>query len=225
MLTSYFRTVILLVFVILILRLMGTRQLGQLQPSELVVTILLSQVAATPMQDNDIPLLNTLVSMLVLAGMEILLSVLSMKSAHVRTLVDGSPVMIIRDGIVRQKEMRRLRYTVDDLLEALRAKNVFDLSDVDDAIVETNGSVSVLLKAEKRPAGTGLFRSNEAQTGIPDVLICDGVLRPKALAHAGVTQKRLEDYLQSENVAAEDVFLLTSDKTGALKLLRKGGEK
>ena len=128
MLTSFFRTMLLLVFVIFTLRVMGKRQIGELQPGELVITILLSQIAAAPMQDNDIPLLQTLVCILTLVGVEVLLSVLAMKSVRVRTLIDGNSVTVIRDGVIDQRQLARLRFTVDDLLEGLRQKLVLKLT-------------------------------------------------------------------------------------------------
>ena len=127
MLTSFIRTFILLVAVIAAVRLMGKRQIGQLQPAELVVTILLSQIAATPMQDNDIPLMNTLIAVMVLVGVEILISYFSMKNSRIRAVLQGNPVMVIRNGQLDQKELKRIRYTVDDLMEALRGKDVFDI--------------------------------------------------------------------------------------------------
>ena len=128
MLTSFFRTVILLIIIVIAVRIMGKRQIGQLQPAELVVTILLSEIAATPMQDNDIPMLNSVVAILVLVALEIIMSALSLKSIKIRGVLQGNSVILIKDGEIQQNQMKRLRFTLDDLLEALRQKDVFDVS-------------------------------------------------------------------------------------------------
>ena len=221
MLTSFIRTVLLLCFVVLSLRLMGKRQIGQLQPSELVVTILLSQIAATPMQDNDIPMLNTLVSILALVGVEILLSVLSMKSGAVRQLVDGSPVPVIVEGKIDQHALRRLRYTVDDLLEGLRQKDIFDVSLVQSAVAETNGSISVQLKAGEQPLSVSLFGRQPPEPGIPAVLIKDGQPDSAGMKAAGIGDAELRGILKRETIALGDVFLLTLDSTGKVYLVRR----
>ena len=221
MLTSFFRTLILLVFVILSLRVMGKRQIGELQPGELVITILLSQIAATPMQDSNIPLFQTLICIFTLAGAELLLSVLAMKSLRVRTLMDGSSVTVVRDGKVDQQALKSLRFTIDDLLEGLRQKDVFDLSAVQSAVVETNGTLSVLLKAAEQPAKTKLFQKNCAEPGVPQVLVADGKMNPEAMRVAHTDKAKLNRMLEKERVALKDVFLFTLDSAGNTVLVRK----
>ena len=130
MVLTILRIFILYVLATAAVRIMGKRQIGELQPSELVITILLSEIAAIPMQDTDIPLLNSVVAVLLLVAFEIISSVISMKSRGARRLLEGNAVTVIRDGKIDQKEIKRLRYTVDDLLTALRQKDVFDISTV-----------------------------------------------------------------------------------------------
>ncbi|MBQ6022143.1 MAG: DUF421 domain-containing protein [Clostridia bacterium] len=221
MLTAFFRTVILLVFVVLALRLMGKRQIGELQPGELVITILLSQIAATPMQDNDIPVVQTLVCILTLAGAELLLSVLAMKSLRVRTLIDGNSVTVLRDGKIDQAALGKLGFTIDDLMEGLRQKDVFDIAEVQSAVAETNGKLSVLLKAENQPAKTKLFQKDCPEPGAPQVLIADGRVNPNALRTAHMDEKALRFLLSKERVEPGDVFLLTVDSVGKTVLVRK----
>ena len=225
MLISFCRTLILLVFVVLALRVMGKRQIGELQPGELVITILLSQIAAAPMQDSNIPILQTLICILTLAGAEVLLSVLAMKSLRVRTLMDGSSVTVVRDGIVDQQALKSLRFTVDDLLEGLRQKDVFDLSAVQSAVVETNGTLSVLLKAAEQPAKTGLFQKNCAEPGVAQVLVADGKVNPEALRVAHTDKAALRRMLEKEKVPLNDVFLFTMDSAGKTVLVRKENAK
>ena len=221
MLTSFFRTALLLFFVVASLRMMGKRQIGELQPVELVITILLSQIAATPMQDNDFPVLHTLVCLFTLTGTELLLSVLSLKSLRVRRLMDGGSVTLVRGGRIDQRAMKRLRLTVDDLLEGLRQKDVFDISQVHTVIAETNGSFSVLLRAEAQPANTGLMRKKPPEPGPPQVLAADGRLNPAGIAAAGLCEGDVYEILKKEKASPENTFLLTVDGLGSVHFVRK----
>lgn len=221
MLTSLIRSCIIVVFLVFILRFMGKRQIGQLQPSELVITILFSQIASFPMQDNDVPLMHTLAVLALLAALELIFSLIGMKSRRLRRLFDGSPVAVIRDGRVQQAALRSLRYTLDDLLEALRAKNVFELADVEYAAVETNGTLSVLLFPDKRTACAADVGRRNPDTGVPTLLVADGKPLEDGLREAGMSQKELRRLLEKKKVRAEDVFLLTVDKQNGLLLIRK----
>ena len=148
MFVTLIRTIVLYILAIFSIRIMGKRQIGELQPSDLVVTLLISQIISIPIQDTDIPLINTLIPIFLLVGFEILSSIFNMKSIKFRSFMQGHPVVIINDGNLNQKLLKELRFTMDDLLEALRQKDIFDISQVQYAIVETNGQISVLLKAE-----------------------------------------------------------------------------
>ena len=151
MTVTLIRALLIYFTVILAMRIMGKRQIGELNPHELVITILVSQIASIPLQDNTMPLANAFLPMLLLVSLEILASVASMKSLRLRNLLQGRPIFLIRHGKPDQKQMRRLRFTVDDLIDALRQKDVFDLSTVEEAVVETNGSLSVRLRTEESP--------------------------------------------------------------------------
>lgn len=221
MLISFVRTGILLVVIVIAVRIMGKRQIGQLQPAELVVTILLSEMAATPMQDNDIPMLNTLVAIAVLVSLEILMSVVSLKSRRIRSLLQGNSVILIRNGIPDEKEMKRLRYTLDDLLEALRQKDVFDISEVQYAIAETDGSLSVLLKPDKRNVTLGDIGAEGKDNGLPSAVIMDGEIVKTCFSECGMNDRRLRDILNKTGERAENIFLLTTDKSGEFNLVKK----
>lgn len=151
MFVTLIRTGIIYILIIAAVRLMGKRQIGELQPSELVITILISEIAAIPLQDNGMPLVNTLVSIFLLIALEIISSVLNMKSGKFRDFMQGHSIILIRDGKLDQKKLTQLRFTMDDLLEALRQKDIFSIDEVQYAVVETNGTLSVLLKPENRP--------------------------------------------------------------------------
>lgn len=221
MLISLLRTAILLLAVVLALRLMGKRQIGQLQPSELVITILLSQIAATPMQENDIPAANTLAIIALLAGFEVLSSAASMSSRRLRRALDGVPVLLIRNGVIIRSAMKRLRYTLDDVLEALRQKDVFDVSDVAYAVVETNGSLSVLLKPAAQPVTRGQTEKEPKDGGMPFVLLSDGELLPEGLCEAGVEKEEVARLLRKRGVRVKDVFLLTCNREHEFHMVRR----
>ena len=143
-----FRSVIIYLIVVIAVRIMGKRQLGELNPHEFVITILISAVATIPIQESSIPLAYSIIPIMVFVSLEVLESALSVKSSTFRKLIDGKPVLIIKNGKVQQKELKRLRFTMDDLNDALRQKDVFDISEVENAVVETNGSLSVQKKEE-----------------------------------------------------------------------------
>lgn len=209
---SVIRTVILYLLLMIAMRLMGKRQLGELQPSELVVTLLLSDLAAVPMQENGLPLLNGVMPILVLVSLELLLSGVMLKLPPIAKLVSGSPIPIIRDGIVDASALRRLRMTVEDLDEALRQQDVFDIRQVQYAIAETNGHISVYCYGE---------------ADMPVVVISDGALCDWGMRLCGLTEEALNRHLRQKRCKQKDVFLLTATKKGPLHLLTyadvKGG--
>lgn len=201
---SVIRTIILYLLLMIAMRLMGKRQLGELQPSELVVTLLLSDLAAVPMQENGLPLLNGILPILVLVSLELLLSGAMLKWPPVAKLVAGSPIPIIRDGNLDADALKRLRMTVEDLDEALRQQDVFDIRQVQYAIAETNGRISV-------------YRYSNAD--MPAVVISDGALCDWGMRLCGLTEEALEQYLRQQRCQQQDVFLLTATKSGPLHLL------
>ena len=148
---NFIRAIIIYVVIIIAVRLMGKRQVGELKPHELVITILISAIAVIPLEENSMPLANCLVPILLFVSLEIIMSVISMKSLWFRNLLQGRPIFIIRQGKLDQKKLKQLRLTMDDVVDALRQKDVFDISQVEDAVIETNGSISVLPKAEYQP--------------------------------------------------------------------------
>ena len=207
---SVIRTVILYLLLMVAMRLMGKRQLGELQPSELVVTLLLSDLAAVPMQENGLPLLNGVLPILVLIGLELLLSGLMLKSPAAAKLVAGSPVPIIRDGVMDAAALRRLRMTVEDLEEALRQQSVFDLSQVQYAIAETNGHISAFC-----------YDTSKEDSAMPVVVVSDGALCNWGMQLCGMTEAALASYLRQQKCPQEDVFLLTATKNGPHHLLTR----
>lgn len=211
---SIIRTVILYVLLVAAMRIMGKRQLGELQPSELVVTLLVSDLASVPMQDNGLPLLAGVLPILVLIAAELLLSGLMLKAPAVSHLIGGSPMPVIRDGRVCTDEMRRLRLTVDDLAETLRQQGIFDLRQVQYAIVETNGHISAWLYPEHQPATAGDVGAPAAGAKMPVVLVSDGRTSDWGLRLCGVDEQWLRRFLGRRRCPLSRVFLLTAAKGG-----------
>lgn len=218
---SLVRTVILYILVTAAVRIMGKRQIGELQPTELVTTILLSELAAIPMQDNDIPMLNSVVSVLILLAFEILSSYISLKLPSFRKLTEGNPVYVIKKGKVIEKDLKKLRFTADDLMEALRQKDVFDIKEVEYAIVETNGTLSVMLKPGKKPLCPDDIKIEVEDNGIPWVIISDGKIISKNLKECNLTLRNLGVILKAENKNVEDILLMTVDEKGGRVIVEK----
>ena len=218
---SVIRTVILYLLIIAAMRIMGKRQVGELQPAELVVTLLLSDLASVPMQENGLPLLNGVLPILVLVALEVLISGLMLKWRGISRVISGSPVPIIRDGVLDENALRRLRLTVDDLIGSLRQQNIFDLRQVRYAIVETNGHISAYCYTRFQPAAVGDVTPDPPESGMPVVLISDGRRSAWGLALCGRDGDWLTAFLQKRGCREEDVFLLTATKEGDCYLLTR----
>ena len=215
MVTAFVRTILLYFIIMLGLRLMGKRQIGELEPTELVLTMLISDLAAVPMQDFGIPLLNGVVPIVTLLALSMLLSYGCMRSIRLRRLVCGSPTTLIKDGILQQAAMRANRFTLDELIEALRSQGVTDLTTVKYAILETDGTLNVILTPAERPVTAGQLRCAEPETGYPYILISDGTVLRENLRKCGKTEEWLRGECRRQGVKSpEQVFLLTCDTTG-----------
>ena len=200
MFVTLIRTVILYIFAIASIRIMGKRQIGELQPSDLVVTLLISQIISIPIQDTDIPLVNTIIPILLLVGFEILTSVFNMKSIKFRSFMQGNPVVIINDGNLNQKMLKALRFTLDDLLESLRQKDVFDISQVQYAIVETNGQLSVLLKPQYDTVTKDDLSLESEPQGYKCPVIIDGKIISQDFAVCNMTTQKVEKIAKKEKI-------------------------
>ncbi|MBR0447615.1 MAG: DUF421 domain-containing protein [Clostridia bacterium] len=225
---SVVRTVILYLLLIAAMRLMGKRQLGELQPSELVVTLLLSDLAAVPMQENGLPLMNGVLPILVLVSLELLISGAMLKCPAIARLISGSPLPIIQDGKVSEKVMRRMRITVDDLLESLRQQNIFDIRQVQYAIVETNGHISAYCYPRFQPATAGMV-TDRPNDEMPIVVVSDGQICDWGMRLCGLSEEALESILRKKKCSIQDAFLLTVTVGGTPYLLTRkdvkgGGE-
>ncbi len=221
MLIAIVRTLILYIFIITALRLMGKRQISDMQPSELVVTLVVSDIASLPMQNTSQPLLSGMIPVMVLVGLEILTSVLMMKSRTVRKLVCGNPVVVIEDGRLLQKQMKRLRMTNSDLMEQLRQQNVFSLADVQYCIVETNGALSILEKPEKRVPNAEEAGVTIGDNKLEAVVVSDGKLLREGLSMCQKDERKVVNILSENHIPINSVFLMTMDGSGTYRIIRK----
>ncbi len=218
---NFIRAGIIYFFIILAVRLMGKRQVGELKPHELVITILLSAIAVIPLEENSMPLANCIVPILLFISMEIIVSVLSMKSIWFRNLVQGRPIFIIRNGKLDQKKLRQMRFTIDDIVDALRQKDIFDISEVRDAVVETNGTISVLPKAQYRPLTPNDVNLNVEEKGMPVTIVMDGKPVSEYFNEYKVKDSEIELVLQTVNKEVSKILLLTIDDDGNTFLIEK----
>lgn len=221
MLATLARTVVLYLAVILGVRIMGKRQIGELQANELVVTILISELAAIPLQDMGRPVSNGLVAIFTLILLELLLSAVALKSSKARRAMSGTPTIVIKDGRIDQKALRSLRMTADDLMEALRQLNMFHVEDVDFAIVETNGKVSALLRPEKISATAQMVNAVSPPTGLPCVVVNDGTIQPRSLEFVSMTEADVHKQLKKKHLELKEVFLMIADRTNDVIVVRK----
>lgn len=227
MITAFLRTVLLYGLLIVGLRLTGKRQIGQLEPIEFVLMMLLSDLASVPMQDFGLPLLQGVIPIATLLAVSTLLSGISMLSVRFRSLVCGEPTLIIRDGILQQAAMKRSRLTLDEVLEELRVQGVSALDDVKYAVLETSGQLSVLLRADVQPATPKQMGLKVADdVFLPVILIDNGRLMGKNLQKLGLDEKWLQKQLKTHKVhRVQEVFLMTADRGGSVVLVKKEAVK
>lgn len=209
------RTVILYLLIIVAVRLMGKKQVGELEPTELVLAMIISDLAAVPMQDFGIPLLYGVLPICVLSALTLMLSVLMLKSIRFRELICGRPSVIVEQGKLLEKEMARNRFTADELMEELRMQGITDLSTVKYAILENSGELSVILQEMDSPATPRQLGIQSETCGLPKIVISDGRVIRKALQAIRQDENWLCEQLEANGAkSAADVFLLTADDKG-----------
>ena len=216
-----FRTLLIYLCVLFAMRLMGKRQLGELQPEELVSTILISNLASISIESEEVPVTASLIPLFLIAALELLGSILSFQSQKFFNLMSGRPKTVILDGQIDQNALRTLRLTTADLMEALRGKDVFDPRDVSYAVVETNGSLSVALRPEREPATLSdlALKVQHGQATIPFVL--DGQVLEENLHWCGKDRDWLERTAQANTLLVEEILLLIGNDTEDYFLLKK----
>ena len=223
---TFVRTIILYLLVIFAFRLMGKRQVGELSPSELVVAMMISDLAALPAHDSNIPLLSGVIPILSLTIIEIMLSFFSLKSRRIRRWLSGSPVVLVRHGKIVEEELEKLRFNLDDLLQELRQAGYVGLSEVDFMMLEKSGKVSVIPKAASatvRPTDLGLSPKQET---CATLVISDGKLCPGALHALGLDEKWVYHVLKKHKIKhIKDCLVLTADEDKNVYLQAKSEVK
>lgn len=223
MMTAFIRTLILYVLIMTGLRLMGKRQIGELEPGELVLTMMISDLATVPMQDFGIPLLAGVIPIMTLLAFSMLLSQLSLRNLRFRALVCGTPSVLIREGTLQQAAMRKNRYTLDELLEELREQGYSSVQDVKYAVLENSGQLSILPWTRRQPpTAEQLGLEIQEETSLPVVLINDGRVLRGNLSACGRDRAWLKEALQREGLSSpEEAFLLTVNEEGRVFCVKK----
>lgn len=221
MLKVIIRTVIMYVFVSIGVRLMGKRQIGDMQPTELVVTLLISEIAAIPLQDLSQPVSVGLVAIFMLVVLEIIASVIIMKNLRLRRVFSGKSVVIIADGTINQKAMKSVRMTVFDLVEMLRMQGIFELEDIESAVLEINGNLSVRQKPSRAPVRAEDLGLHPADGGLPMTVISDGTVIDASLHFLGKTRDDLNGLLREQKLTAGEIFLMTLNRKSESVIVKK----
>jgi uncharacterized membrane protein YcaP (DUF421 family) len=221
MVITLIRAIILYLIVIFALRIMGKRQIGELQPEELVITIMISECAAAPLQDLDRPIINGIIAIFTLVILEVLLSFLTLKLPWLQKMIDGRPTVIIKDGKILQNALKNMRLTVEDLTNNLRQKGFFRLEDIAYCIVETDGKLSIFPTPQATPVTAETVGNIGKDTGLPCVVIADGRVQKQSLSLCDMTEQEIKTILKKEKTPIKDVFILTADKSKHYTLVRK----
>ena len=223
MLIIFIRAIIVYCVLIFSVRLMGKRQIGELQPSELAITILISNIATLSLEDTSIPLIMGLIPLLTLVCLDVLMSWAGMLHGRIRTLMSGRPVVIIKDGVIDQQKMFELRFTADDLMEALRGQNIFDISEVQYAVAETTGKISFYPKYEYRGVTNGDMKLKKTSSDPPVMIVEDGTVLTDNLGSAGLDRKWLDRELDKNRIDLNEIYIMTAEpKTKKYSVIRKG---
>lgn len=211
----FLRTVIIYIALLTAMRLMGKRQIGELELSELVIAVLISDIAAHPLQDIGIPLMNGLLPVITLFCFELIMAGVIVKNPRAKMLLCGKPSLLIVKGVICQDEMDRNRFSIDELAEELRAQGVTDISKVEYAVLETDGKVSIILFPPERPATAGQLQVAEQDTGYPIILISNGRLRKENLKVANKDESWLQKQLQAHHVKSpREVYFMSVNSAG-----------
>ena len=225
MILSYIRTIFLYLILIAVVRIMGKRQIGEMEASEFVVTMLVANLAAIPMQDGGIPLYSGLVPILTVLGVELVLSSLSLRSIRLRRILCGNPVILIENGRIQQENLRATRVTMDELMGHLREKDVLDVETVQYAILETNGNLSVFPYPKEMPPSARDLGVTPKDRFLPVTIIEDGYLFRENLTRAGKDEAWVRKILGEYRSGISGTWLLTVDKSDHVVWLGKEGQK
>ncbi len=221
MLITFIRAIILYILVLLVMRMMGKREIGQLQPFELAISVMIADLASTPMADVGIPIFDGIIPILALLVMHLIISALNLRSINIRKVICGKPSILVYRGKIDEKVLKKEKFTINELQERLRGNNVFSLADVEYAILETSGQITVIQKPEKRgtiPEDFGIVPEYE---GLAYDLIVDGKIMYENLKQLGKNEIWLQKEVEKEKVKPNDVLLMTIDGKGQIFCQKK----
>ncbi len=221
MLITFFRAIVLYLIVLVVMRLMGKREIGQLQPFELAISIMIADLASIPMTEIGIPIFNGIVPILGLLVMHLILSLINLKSLKAREIICGKPSILIYRGKINEKELKKERFTINELEERLRGNNVVNLGDVEYAILETSGQVTVIQKPEKRNTIPEDFNIVPEYEGIPYDLVVDGKVMNKNLKAIGKNYNWLKKQVEKFDIKPEEALVVTIDGKGQIFCQKK----
>lgn len=221
MLINFFRSIILYIIVLIVMRLMGKREIGQLQPFELAIAIMIADLASIPMTDPGIPISNGIIPILGLLVMHLIISMINLKSVNARGIICGKPSLLIYRGKIDEKVLKKERFTINELQERLRGNNIVNLGDVEYAILETNGQVTVIQKPEKRNTIPEDFNITPEYEGIPYDLVVDGKIMDKNLKAIGKDREWLKKQVEKFKMKPEEALVVTFDGKGQIFCQKK----
>lgn len=221
MLITFFRSIVLYIIVLIVMRLMGKREIGQLQPFELAISIMIADLASIPMTDTGVPIFNGIIPILGLLIMHLIISVINLKSSKAREIICGKPSILIYRGKINEKNLKKERFTINELEERLRGNNVINLGDVEYAILETSGQVTVILKPNKRNTIPEDFNITPEYEGIPYDLVIDGEVMVKNLEAIGKNYNWLKKQVEKFDIKPEEALVVTIDGKGQIFCQKK----
>ena len=224
MLTTFIRAIILYIVVLVVMRLMGKREIGQLQPFELAISIMIADLASVPMSELGIPLTNGIVPILALLVIYMIISILNIKSINFRKIMSGKPAMLIYRGKINEEVLRKESITINELQERLRVDNIFNLGDVEYAILETNGELTVIQKPEKRTLTPQDLNITPDYEGIPYDLVVEGKIMHDNLKELGKDEIWLKKELKKFKAKPENTLIATLDGKGQFFCQKKEGK-
>lgn len=221
MLITFFRAILLYILVLVVMRLMGKREIGQLQPFELAISIMIADLASIPMTDTGIPITNGIIPILGLLVMHLVISILNMKSIRAREVICGKPTILVYRGKINEQALKKERFTINELEERLRGSNIFNLGDVEYAILETSGQVTVIQKPEKRTTIPEDFNITPEYEGIPYDLVVDGKIMSNNLKAIGKNEEWLKKQVEKFKIKPEEALVVTFDGKGQIFCQKK----
>lgn len=219
------RAFIIYIFVIAAIRMMGKRQVGELKPHELVITFLISSTATIPLQDNNMPLANCILPILLFVSLEIIVAAVSLKSFKIRNIIQGRPIVIIRNGRLDEKKLKQLRFSVDDIIDALRQQGFWDISEVQNAVIETNGSISAEPFEKYKPLTAEAVKISVDDKGLNTAIVIDGKSVDEYFKGSTVRLSEIKLLLEAQGKREEDILLMTLNDAGDTFIIRKGEKK